>query len=135
MTSFSDNKEPLKEEVENNKSQEYKEEINEYIKIINKTIDKLIIDRNNSDKIIGLVIGTEISCFLTLLTDTLGYTEINSSYSSFRIILLAASILIRNINITNNLDRKATIEKLIDLKNIILSENEWLNEPGNQKKL
>lgn len=135
MTSFSDNKEPLKEEAENNKSQEYKEEINEYIKIINKTIDKLIIDRNNSDKIIGLVIGTEISCFLTLLTDTLGYTEINSSYSSFRIILLAASILIRNINITNNLDRKATIEKLIDLKNIILSENEWLNEPDNQKKL
>lgn len=135
MTSFSENNEPLKEETENNKSQEYKEEINEYIKIINKTIDKLIIDRNNSDKIIGLVIGTEISCFLTLLTDTLGYTEINSSYSSFRIILLAASILIRNINITNNLDRKATIEKLIDLKNIILSENEWLNEPDNQKKL
>lgn len=135
MTSFSENNEPLKEEAENNKSQEYKEEINEYIIIINKTIDKLIIDRNNSDKIIGLVIGTEISCFLTLLTDTLGYTEINSSYSSFRIILLAASILIRNINITNNLDRKATIEKLIDLKNIILSENEWLNEPDNQKKL
>lgn len=135
MKFYSENNEPLtEEEIEKIKQNpKYREKINSDLKSINDTINKLTLDRNKSEKIIGLVIGTEISCFLTFITDTAGITEPNINYSSFRIVLLITSVLIRNINIIKNLGRKAKINILSELKEDILSENEWID--NNQKTL
>lgn len=135
MKFYDENDKPLtEEEIEIIKQNpDYREKISSDLKKINDTIKKLTLDRNKSEKIIGLVIGTEISCLLTFITDTSGITEPNSNYSSFRIALLITSILIRNINIIKNLDRNTKINILSDLKEDILSENEWID--NNQKTL
>lgn len=135
MKFYDENDKPLtEEEIEIIKQNpDYREKISSDLKKINDTIKKLTLDRNKSEKIIGLVIGTEISCFLTFITDTSGITESNLNYSSFRIALLITSILIRNINIIKNLDRNTKINILSDLKEDILSENEWID--NNQKTL
>ena len=135
MIPYGDNNEPLTEEELIKQNTEYRKMINDDLKTIDNAINKLILARDKSDKIIGLVIGTEISCFLTIITDTIGFTEMNDNYSSFRILLLTASILIRNINLTKNSDRKFKINILKNLKKEIISENEWLNESNNQKTL
>lgn len=82
MRFYSENNEPLtEEEIEKIKQNpKYREKINSDLKSINDTINKLTLDRNKSEKIIGLVIGTEISCFLTFITDTAGITEPNINY-------------------------------------------------------
>lgn len=135
MKFYDENDKPLtEEEIEIIKQNpDYREKISSDLKKINDTIKKLTLDRNKSEKIIGLVIGTEISCLLTFITDTSGITEPNLNYSSFRIALLITSILIRNINIIKNLDRNTKINILSDLKEDILSENEWID--NNQKTL
>ena len=135
MKFYSENNESLTDEEEEKIKQnpKYREKISNDLKRINNTINKLTLDRNKSEKIIGLVIGTEISCFLTFITDVAGITEPNVDYSSFRIVLLITSILIRKINIKKNLDRNVKINILSDLKEDILSENEWIE--NNQKTL
>ena len=136
---FYNNNEPLtKEEIETiKKNPKYREKINEDLNEIDHQINKLVIDRNKSDKIIGLAIGTEISCVITFLTDFIGITQPNDSYSVIRIALLVASILIGHTNIKNNFFRDTDIELLNMLKDDIISENEWLNEQkiNNQKTL
>ena len=102
--------------------------INVNLKTINSTIDKLVIDREKSDKIIGLVIGIEISCFLTLLADISQITEPNKTFSFIRIILLGLSIIIRNRNLKENLYRDIDIEMLKLLKEDIINDNERLNK-------
>lgn len=135
MKFYSENNEPLTDEEKEKIKQnpKYREKISSDLKSINNTINKLTLDRNKSEKIIGLVIGTEISCFLTFITDTTGITEPNVGYSSFRIVLLITSIIIRNINIIKNYERNVKINILRNLKEDILSENEWIE--NNQKTL
>ena len=141
MRFYDNNHKPLtKVEIEKLKQKpEYREKINSDLKEIDNNISKLVLDRNKSDKIIGLVIGTEISCVLTLIADMTGLTEPNPRYSTIRIILLASSILIRNINLKNNHNRDKKIDSLNMIKEDIISENDWLNEQNyhqnNQKTL
>lgn len=135
MKIYSNNNEPLTEEEieEIKKSPQYREIIKNDLTILNSGIDKLIIDRNRSDKIIGLVIGTEISCFLTALTDIVGITTPNDEYSVIRMLILFASIVIRNYNLIKNINRNTKIRILNNIKEEIISENDWLN--NNQKTL
>ncbi len=130
MKFYNKNNEPLtKEEIEEIKqSPEYRKMISNDLNNLNNKIDKLVLDRDKSDKIIGLVIGTEISCLLTSLTDIIGITEPNDNYSSIRIVLLISSILIRNINMIKNSNRSTKINILNDLKEEILNENNWLKD-------
>lgn len=130
MKFYNKNNEPLtKEEIEKIKqSPEYRKIISNDLNNLNNKIDKLVLDRDKSDKIIGLVIGTEISCLLTSLTDIIGITEPNDNYSSIRIVLLISSILIRNINMIKNSNRSTKINILNDLKEEILNENNWLKD-------
>ena len=135
MKIYSNNNDPLtEEEVEEiKKSPQYREIIKNDLTILNSSIDKLIIDRNRSDKIIGLVIGTEISCFLTALTDIVGITTPNDEYSVIRMLILVSSIVIRNYNLIKNINRNTKIRILNNIKEEIISENDWLN--NNQKTL
>ncbi len=135
MKIYSNNNEPLTEEEieEIKKSPQYREIIKNDLKILNSSIDKLIIDRNRSDKIIGLVIGTEISCFLTALTDIVGITTPSDEYSAITMLILFASIVIRNYNLIKNINRNTKIRILNNIKEEIISENDWLN--NNQKTL
>lgn len=135
MKIYSNNNEPLTEEEieEIKKSPQYREIIKNDLTILNSSIDKLVIDRNRSDKIIGLVIGTEISCFLTALTDIVGITTPNDEYSVIRMLILVASIVIRNYNLIKNSNRNTKIRILNNIKEEIISENDWLN--NNQKTL
>ena len=135
MKIYSNNNDPLtEEEVEEiKKSPQYREIIKNDLAILNSSIDKLVIDRNRSDKIIGLVIGTEISCFLTALTDIIGITTPNDEYSVIRMLILVASIVIRNYNLIKNINRNTKIRILNNIKEEIISENDWLN--NNQKTL
>ncbi|MBR2708466.1 MAG: hypothetical protein IKE90_03420 [Bacilli bacterium] len=130
MKFYNKNNEPLtKEEIEEIKqSPEYRKMISNDLNNLNNKIDKLVLDRDKSDKIIGLVIGTEISCLLTSLTDIIGITEPNDNYSSIRIVLLISSILIRNINMIKNSNRSTKINILNDLKEDLLNENNWLKD-------
>ena len=130
MKFYNKNNEPLtKEEIEEIKqSPEYRKMISNDLNNLNNKIDKLVLDRDKSDKIIGLVIGTEISCLLTSLTDIIGITEPNDNYSSIRIVLLISSILTRNINMIKNSNRSTKINILNDLKEEILNENNWLKD-------
>ena len=126
MKFYNKNNEPLtKEEIEKIKqSPEYRKIISNDLNNLNNKIDKLVLDRDKSDKIIGLVIGTEISCLLTSLTDIIGITEPNDNYSSIRIVLLISSILIRNINMIKN--EKEEVPKTKN--NSLLNENNWLKD-------
>ena len=138
MKFYRKNNEPLTEkEIEEIKqTPEYREKISSDLETLNNTINKIALDRNKSDKLIGLVIGAEISCLLTIMTDMTGITEPNDNYSTVRIVLLAGSIIIRNINLIKNFSRNAKIHILNDLKEDIINENEWLNEhETNQKTL
>lgn len=135
MKIYSNNNDPLtEEEVEEiKKSPQYREIIKNDLTILNSSIDKLVIDRNRSDKIIGLVIGTEISCFLTALTDIVGITTPSDEYSAITMLILFASIVIRNYNLIKNINRNTKIRILNNIKEEIISENDWLN--NNQKTL
>ena len=128
-----DNKPITEDEIEIiKKSPEYRKKIKEDLEIVNNGIEKLVLDRDKSDKIIGLVIGTEISCFLTMITDMIGVTQPNDDYSVIRIIILVSSIIIRNINLISNHIRKIKIYTLNSIKEDIIKENDWLD---NQKSL
>ena len=135
MKIYSNNNDPLTEEEieEIKKSPQYREIIKNDLTILNSSIDKLIIDRNRSDKIIGLVIGTEISCFLTTIADIVGITTPNDEYSAITMLILFASIVIRNYNLIKNINRNTKIRILNNIKEEIISENDWLN--NNQKTL
>ena len=140
MKFYSKNNEPLtQEEIEKIKQKpEYREKIKSDLQSLDSTIQKLVLDRDKSDKIIGLVMGTEISCFLTILTDMTGITLPNDDYSKVRIVLLIASLIIRNFNLIKNYSRNSKIKILNTVKEDIINENDWLDDQtinNNQKTL
>lgn len=135
MEIYNSNNEPLTEEEieEIKKDPQYRERVKKDLALLNSSINNLVLDRDRSDKIIGLVIGTGISCFLTNITDAVGLTEASDGYSAVRIAILISSIIIGIVNLTKNHSRNTKIYILNDIKKNIIKENDWLS--NNQKTL
>lgn len=105
----------------------YRKMINEDIEDINSKINKLVIDRNKSDKIIGLSLGVEISSYLTI-SSLLINSSLDYNNATFELGILLASIFIRKIKTKQNNFADIKINILKQFKDEIIEENSWLNE-------
>lgn len=105
----------------------YRKMINEDIEDINSKINKLVIDRNKSDKIIGLSLGVEISSYLTI-SSLLINSSLDYNNATFELGILLASIFIRKIKTKQNNFADIKINILKRFKDEIIEENSWLDE-------